>query len=303
MTIIRGILPALLTPLTEQGQIHTEALRTLTKYLIGQGVHGFFVTGGTGEGLLLDPDERKLVLETVLDEVNGQVPVIAHIGALATRTAADLAAHAASAGVAAIAAVPPFYFGVDPLALQAHYRLIAEAANGLPLWVYHIPGSTGVNITPEVLATLLEIDEVHGIKYSSHNFYQMRTIIEMTAQRDFSVLSGPDEMCLPALTMGAHGAIGATYNLIPRHFVDLYDAYQAGDLERAQELQYAANRVIHALLATPMFAGLKLLVSDVIGIDCGVPRRPLPSLTPEQATQLRAAMAETSLAEMTGALS
>ncbi len=299
MTIIRGILPALLTPFTEQGQVNTEALRTLTKYLIGQGVHGFFVTGGTGEGVLLDPDERKLVLETVLDEVNGQVPVIAHVGALATRTAADLAAHAASAGATAIAAVPPFYFGVDTLALQAHYRLIAEAASGLPLWVYHIPGATGVNLTPEVLATLLEIDQVHGIKYSSHNFYQMRTMIEMTAERDFSVLSGPDEMCLPALTMGAHGAIGATYNLIPRHFVELYDAYQAGDLERAQELQYAANRVIHALLATPMFAGLKLLVSDVIGIDCGVPRRPLPPLTPEQAASLRAAMAETSLAAMT----
>ncbi len=297
MTIIGGILPALLTPFTEQGETHTETIRALVNFLIDQCVHGFFVNGGTGEGLLLNPGERKLALETVLDEVNERVPVIAHVGAMATRTAADLAAHAASAGATAVAAVPPVYFAVDTSALQEHYRIIANAAKGAPVWVYHIPQSTGVNISLDVLAKLLKIDQVHGIKYTSYKFYDMHAMIEMTVERDFSVLSGPDEMCLPALSMGSHGAIGATYNLMARHFVDLYDAFQAGDIERAQAMQYDANRVIRALLTVPLFAALKLLLTEQ-GFDCGLPRRPLRPLTLEEKDKLYAALAETPFAEM-----
>lgn len=298
MTIIRGILPALITPLTAEGKIHTETQRALVNYLIDQGVHGFFVNGGTGEGLLLGADERKLALETVLDAVNGRVPVIAHIGALATETAADLAAHAVSAGAAAVAAVPPFYFAVDHAALVAHYRLIAEAAHGAPVWVYHIPGSTGVNISPDLLAKLLEIDQVHGIKYTSSNFSDMRKMLDMTVERDFSMLSGLDDLCLPALVMGAHGAIGATYNVLARLFVDLYNAFEADDLEGAQEMQYTANRIIHAILTVPLFAALKLLLTDM-GFDCGLPRRPLRPLTPVDQEKLYEVLAETSFAQVT----
>ena len=299
MPIIRGILPALPTPFTAEGRVHAETLRALVSFLLEQGVHGFYVNGSTGEGLLLDPDERKQALEIVLSEVNGRVPVIAHVGAMATQVAADLAAHAASAGAAAVAAIPPIYFAVDTLALQAHYRQIAQAAGGTPVWVYNIPGATGVTITPAIMASLLEIEQVQGIKFSSYNFYEMRTIIELAADREFSALSGPDEMCLPALVMGASGAIGTTFNLMGRHFVELYNRYQMGDLERARTLQFAANRVIRALLTVPLLSALKLVLGDM-GFDCGLTRSPLRPLTDAEKDRLYAALAESPLAEIAG---
>ena len=149
------------------------------------------------------------------------------------------------------------------------------------------------------MASLLEIEQVQGIKYSSYDFFDMRTIIEMTAQREFNVLSGPDEMCLPALVMGANGSIGTTFNVMARQFVELYNSFQAGDLERAQTLQFEVNRVIRALLSVPLLAALKLVLSDM-GFDCGLTRLPLRPLTAAEKDRLYAALAESPLAEMAG---
>lgn len=296
---IYGILPALVTPFDADGRVNTAVLRQLVQFQLAGGVHGFFINGGTGEGLLLDPAERKLTLETILDEVNGRVPVIAHVGAIATHVATDLAAHAASAGATAVAAIPPIYFRVDMDGMLEHYRRIAQAAVGIPVWLYHIPGATGVTITPVMYAELLKIDGVGGLKYTSYNFFHMQQIVEISRTHNYPVLSGPDEMCLPALIMGAHGAIGTTYNVLPGHFVTLYEQFRAGNWEAAQALQFQANQVIEALVSVSSLAALKQILSWM-GFDCGVPRRPLRPLTDDEKRQLWRALEQTCFSEVVG---
>ena len=255
---------------------------------IERGVSGFFVCGGTGEGLLLSPEERRAVLETVVDAVAGRANVIAHIGTLDTQTACALAAHAAGLRVDAVSAVPPVYFRVDTDGLYEHYRAIAAAADGLPLYPYHIPSATGVEISAQVMRKLMGIPTVRGIKYSSYNLYDMRNIVELDPER-LTVLSGFDEVCIAGLAMGAHGAIGTTYNIMPATFTALYRAMQAGNLARAQELQFRANRVIAAMLSAPLIPALKALLTD-LGYPCGSARPPQPALDDEQRQQVVAAV-------------
>jgi N-acetylneuraminate lyase len=281
LAAIEGILPALLTPMDDTGTaVNHQSLRMLVDMQIERGVSGFFVCGGTGEGLLLSPDERRAVIETVVECVAGRAKVIAHIGTLDTQTACSLAAHAARLGVDAVSAVPPVYFRVDIDALCEHYRAIADAADGLPLYPYHIPSATGVEISAQVMRKLMEIPAVRGIKYSSYNLYDMHNIIELDPER-LTVLSGFDEVCVAALSMGAHGAIGTTYNVMPATFNALYRAMQAGNLVRAQELQVRANRVIAALLSAPLIPALKAVLTD-LGYSCGSARPPQPALSADQ---------------------
>ena len=295
--LIRGILPALLTPMDDAGAVvNHHTLRRLVELHIASGVNGFFVCGGTGEGLLLTPDEREAVLETVVAAAAGRVKIIAHVGALDTATAERLAAHAAGLAVDAVAAVPPFYFRVDDEALYEHYRLIGAAAAGVPVYLYNIPSATGVEITARTMETLIKNPAVRGIKYSAYNLYDMRNIAEL-APGEITVLSGFDEVCLAALVMGAHGAIGSTYNVLPATFAALYQAVQAGDLAGAQELQFRANRVIKALLSVPMIAGLKALLS-ASGLDCGGPRRPQRPITAAEREHLLAAVAAAGMEQL-----
>lgn len=285
MKPINGILSALITPFDSAGNINHEMIRRLVRYQLDAGLTGFFVNGGTGEGLLLDSDERKQALETVIDETGDAGHVIAHVGAVATHTAADLAAHAQAAGATAISAIPPIYFKVDLPALRAHYQQIADAAPDLPLWLYNIPGATGVTVTADMFTELLKIPQVTGIKYTSYDFFTMRKMIEIDAGRPVTVLSGPDEMCLPALVMGSDGAIGTTYNILPGLFADLYRCYREGDLVAAQTKQYQANRVIKAFTSAPSLSTVKAILGR-LGFDCGVPRRPLRPLTTAETDQL-----------------
>jgi N-acetylneuraminate lyase len=295
--LIHGIIPALLTPLNEAGTaVNHATLRRLVEFHIERGVSGFFVCGGSGEGLLLTAPERQAVLETVVEVVDRRASVIAHIGALDTATAQQLAAHAAGLKVDAVAAVPPFYFRVDEAALYDHYRLIADAAAGTPVYLYNIPSATGVEITAAMMAKLIKNPAVRGIKYTSSNFYDMRNIIEL-APGELTVLSGSDEVFIAGLAMGAHGAIGSTYNVMPATFAALYQAFRAGNIAEAQELQFRANRVIKALLTVPLIAGLKVILSSW-GYDCGGPRRPQRPITAAERALLLDAVAAAGLEQL-----
>jgi N-acetylneuraminate lyase len=286
--LLRGIFPALLTPLSDDGsEVNYAALRQLVEMQIASGVHGFFVCGGSGEGILLTANERRQILETVLDQVNGRTYIIAHVGAINTAQAQELAQHAASLKVDAIAAIPPIYFKVDGVALRDHYRLIAESAGDTPLWVYNIPSATGVEITAAVMADLLTIPTVRGIKYSSYNLYDMKRIIDLRS--DITVHSGFDEVCVAGLTMGAHGAIGSTYNVLPATFVQLFKAASRGDWAGAQAIQGRANQAIQALLSVPLIGGMKAILS-AWGIPCGSARRPQRPLTAEERSTILAAV-------------
>ena len=278
-----GVIPALLTPFSDQDLVDTGTLRDLVEFLLDRGVDGFYVCGSTGEGLLMTEEERCTVVDTVINQVRRRVPVIVHVGAPATSVSQRLARHAREAGADAVASIPPIYYAVGRVEIETHYRRIAEAC-GLPLYLYNIPNATQVSLEGRLICDLVQGGIAQGLKYTSYDQLSFRQVIEICGEA-VNVLAGPDEMFLPFLVMGAHGGIGTTYNLMPELFVDLYAAWAARDLHRAQQLQYQIDRIILVLGKFGVIPAVKAALR-LRGIDCGAPRAPLLPLPPEAIDQL-----------------
>lgn len=242
---IAGIFPAVLTPMHSDGSINHDGLKKLTDALLSQGVHGLYVGGSSGEGILLSLDERKAVLETILDAADGRGCIMVHVGAVATDDAVRLAKHAESAGADAVSAVPPFTFGKHRDGILGHYRALAEASS-LPLYLYNIPSLTSVDVTQEMIEELAKLPTVRGMKFSSYNLFAEYRIIRNVAR--FEVFHGSDEILLYGLMMGAVGGIGLTYNFLPSLYVRIYDEFRAGNLTKANQLQLLASRFIDVFL-------------------------------------------------------
>lgn len=290
MLKLTGIIPALLTPFDENDQVNIRVLRDLVEYLLSKGASGFYVCGGTGEGLFMTEEERRLTAETVVDQVKGRAPVVVHVGALSTRPACHLAAHAEEIRADGVSAIPPIYIKADLENVKRHYAAIASASS-LPFYVYNIPGMTGVMVGASMMETLMdEIPRIRGMKYTAYDFFEMRKIAELDGGR-LNVVSGPDEMMIAAQVMGADGAIGTTYNLLPRLFVDAYEALHAGDVPKAQEFQAAANRVISVFLEFKTISVIKEM-ARLIGYDCGAGRPPNRPLSDEEKGRLRESLEE-----------
>ena len=183
MLKLTGILPALLTPFDQEGNVNTGVVRDMVEFQLNAGASGFYVCGSTGEGLLLSEDERQSVAETVIDQVRGRVPVVIHVGAITTQSACALAAHAQEARADAISSIPPIYYSVGAAGVQQYYSRIAASCR-LPFYVYNIPGATGINVGVTMLRDLLAtIPTLSGIKYTSYDFFEMRKIIELDGGR------------------------------------------------------------------------------------------------------------------------
>jgi N-acetylneuraminate lyase len=280
---IHGVLPALLTPYDSEGLVSEEMLRRLVALHIQLGVSGLYICGGAGEGVLLNVAERKLVTEIVVREARKRIPVIVHVGSVRTEDAAQLAAHAEKVGADVIASVPPFFYPCGTEAIHQHYAEIARRC-GLPLMLYNIPALTGVTVTPDMMLRFMDIPTVVGMKFSSNDLFQMRQIVELG--QGLNVLSGNDEIFLAALCMGAHGSIGLTLNFMPKLFMDIFNSFQAGDIEKAQKSQFLACRIIAVLSRYSVIPAAKEIMTWR-GFNCGRARGPLENLTEEQKKSLR----------------
>lgn len=283
LTTFRGIWPALATPLDAAEHVDVQATKRLVEYLIGAGVHGLYVGGGTGEGVLLERGDRQRLAEAALSQAAGRIPVIVHVGAVATADAVFLAKHAAQIGAAAVAAVPPFYYSVGLEAIKDHYRLIAETSE-LPLFLYYIPGTTGVELAAEQIWELCQIEGVAGFKYSSFDLFTFERVLRL-AQGNLNTFSGPDQLLTAFKALGVDGAIGSTYNILPAYCVQLYNACEAGDLVEARALQARVNDVIQVYLKHGGIPALKEVLR-LMGLDCGYCKRPLGRLTEDQVKAL-----------------
>ena len=287
MTSFKGIYPAIVTPFDQAGAFAPTAMHDIVQYQLKAGVHGFYVCGGTGEGLLLTVEERQAVLETVLREVAGRASVIAHVGAFQTADTLTLARHASRAGADAIAALPPAYFyRPDTLGLVRYYGEVASAS-ALPLLVYNIPHRVGINMTQELFDQLLAIPNVVGMKDSSGNIYALSLFF--SGGRQPVIFQGEDTVLLSGLLAGACGGIGATYNVMPHRFVRLWEAFQAKDMDAAAKMQQRINETINALLTVSIFGAVKQTLTWM-GLECGVARSPMRPLTKEETTKLRASL-------------
>jgi N-acetylneuraminate lyase len=291
-----GIWPALVTPLTADGRLHVAVAEALIEDLLATGVAGLYVCGGTGEGILLSPAVRREMAELAIRVVAGRVPVMVHVGALTTEVAVDLAQHASLAGADAISAIPPFYYSYSFAAIREHYRAIA-AASGVPLYVYFIPSATGTAITPEQLLEICTLPGVAGLKYTSQDLFYLSKLMALRDPERVNVLSGPDELFLPCLALGVEGAIGTTYNFMPRLYIDIWRAFARGDIATSRQLQFAANAIIQVLHKYSVIPATKALLS-FLGYNVGQGVPPMPPIAGEDAKRLRQELEKAGLFEL-----
>lgn len=280
----KGIIPALITPYDDKGEISDPAARKLVRHLLNKRVDGFYLSGSTGEGFLQSVSERERFLEIVVDEVQGSVPVIAHVGAMDTATCVELTKHAARTGADAVSSVAPFYYKHGQEQVRGHYLEIASAAD-IPLIIYHFPAMTGVQSTVRFYEELSKENNIIGVKFTSKDTFELQQLLEACGP-DFRVFNGPDECLLAGLAVGCCGAIGSTYNIMPELFVELYRKFQAGELDEARRLQAKANRVIAELLKYD-FIAFEREILKLQGIEVGPPRKPIQQLTEEERSQIR----------------
>ena len=283
MAGFRGVYPALITPMTAGGELNEAALREVIEFNIQAGVHGFWVAGGTGESVLLEDEENMRIAEIASDQSRGRIENIMHVGAATTARAVKLAEHAAKSGVEAICCVPPFFYRQSDEAIVEHYKAVGAAAN-LPLFVYNLPQATGVEITPDMMQKIQDgVPQLKGLKHSAVTFANVRAFSNMGLQ----CLVGNAMLMLPALTIGASGCVDGPPNVAPELWVEIWNAYNDGDIHRAEAAQEKASQVTDLVRSIGLHAGTKAILSERLGIDCGAPRPPGQPITPEQCTMMQ----------------
>jgi len=240
--MLTGTFAALLTPFDDRGDVVESRLRDHIEWLIGKGIDGLYVCGNTGQGVYLSVPERCRILEIAKQQARGRCRIIAHIATLATRDAQALAAHASDLGVDAIASLAPIYWAYREDEIVGYYRDLMQVSR-LPGLMYVWSGPGIADLSVDTVLRVAQIPGMAGMKYTSADFFRMQAICQRVG-REWLVLSGPDELFLPALTMGVQGSIGTTQNVFPELFQEIQRCFQAGDLGRAMAIQQTVTRIV-----------------------------------------------------------
>lgn len=275
----QGIFPAFYACYDETGAISPTRVREFTEYLIGKGVSGLYVGGSSGECIYQSVSERKLLLENVMVANRGRVTIIAHVACNNTADSRELAAHAESLGVDAIAAIPPIYFHLPPYAVAQYWNDISAAAPNTDFVIYNIPQLAGVALSSALLREMLKNPRVIGVKNSSMPVQD----IEMWRDEGAIVFNGPDEQLLSGLAAGAIGGIGGTYAAMPELYLKIYELFQTGEIAKARRIQDACCQIIYKLCAGKgnMYATIKAVLRKLGAPDLGSVRAPLYPVQPE----------------------
>jgi 4-hydroxy-tetrahydrodipicolinate synthase len=274
----------MVTPLTSDRKINVESLRKLTNYLIVGGVHGLFAAGTQGEFYALTYEEKKKVIETVVEEARGRVPVYAGTGAVTTREATALTQMAESAGVNAVSVITPYFIKPNEVELLEYFTTIAKSTR-LPVLLYGNPARTGVSLSTDLVVRLSKVENIVGIKDSSGDMTLTAEYIRRMDDK-FSVLAGRDTLIYGTLCYGGKGAIAATANVAPKVVVEIYEAFVAGDLKRSLAAQYrlAPLRLAFDLGTFPVVIKEAL---SLIGIEAGVGMPPVGGISPKAKEELK----------------
>lgn len=275
-TKFEGIIPAFYACYDAEGKINPAAVRELTRYFIAKGVKGLYVGGSSGECIYQSKEERKLVLENVMAEAKGKLTIIAHVACNNTADSMELAAHAESLGVDAIAAIPPIYFKLPPYAIAKYWNDMSAAAPNTDFIIYNIPQLAGVALSVPLLKEMLKNPRVIGVKNSSMPTQD----IQMWRDEGAIVFNGPDEQLISGLVMGATGGIGGTYGAMPELYNELFRCVKEGQLDKALEIQNDCCRIIYKMCSAHgnMYAVIKAILRKQGAPDCGSVRAPLAEL-------------------------
>ena len=268
----KEITVALNTPFDKNDKVDIQKTKELTKYLYNKGIRNLYVCGSTGEGFLLDNEERKMVVEAVCEEMKDKMTIIVHVGTASTKHACELAEHAQKCGAHAISAVPSVYYRLDETSVFNHWNEITKASE-LPFIIYNIPQLTGFNLSDKLLRKMCENEKVIGVKCSSdpaHDIARFKHI----GGKDFIVFNGPDEQYLGGRMMGADAGIGGTYAAMPQLYLKLEELIRKENYEKAKELQATMLQYVYRLCSFGSLYGCVKSIIKLDGLDIGVPRKP-----------------------------
>lgn len=236
---IKGIIPAILTPMNEDESINLDVMREQIDRLIDGGVHGLFPFGTNGEGYILNEKEKEEILEATIAQVNGRVPVYAGTGCISTRDTIRMSKKAQELGADILSIITPSFAVASQKELYDHYVEVAKHVD-IPIVLYNIPARTGNKLLPETVAKLAkDVDVIMGAKDSSGDWENLKAYIQLTRDldKDFRVLSGNDSLILPALKEGGAGGIAGCANVYPHVLASIYDLFKEGKLDEAQKAQ------------------------------------------------------------------
>jgi dihydrodipicolinate synthase/N-acetylneuraminate lyase len=289
-----GIIVAMVTPFTKGGRnVDLAKVGPLAEWLVKRGAAGLFVCGTTGEGMLMTAEERRAVLERVIDTVGSKALIVAHTGALDTVTTVSLTRHACEAGARAAAAVAPSFYGYDDRALEEHFKAVAKAVPDFPVMLYNIPGCAKNFLTPEFVLKLAQVDNIVGVKDSTGNMEDLTWLLG-SAPKDFHVINGADTYGYQAFLAGSPAAVSGTGNVVLDVYKGVYDHLQKGNLKKAWECQVrlaeACRIFAYGRMAAIMKEGMRLR-----GFDPGYVRPPQRELTAGEKKKLARNMKEARL--------
>lgn len=271
--IFTGSGVAIITPFTEDG-VDFDKLGELIEFQIKEGTDAIVICGTTGEASTMPDDEHVSVIEYAVRKVNGRIPVIAGTGSNDTRHAIHLSKRAQEVGADAILSVSPYYNKTTQRGLYEHFKVIAENI-GIPMIIYNVPSRTNLNINPETLQKLSEIDNIVGVKECNLN--QVGEIVNLCGE-DFTVYSGEDALVVPLMSLGGKGVISVMANIIPRDTHDMVMKFLSGDIEGSRRLQLATLELIKALFIEVSPIPVKEAM-NLMGLKVGKNRMPLVDMS------------------------
>lgn len=286
---LKGLIAAAFTPMNTQGELNLPAIEKYADRLAASGMNGVFVCGTTGESLSLTTRERKEVLARWVQASGGRFKVIAHVGSNAQPEAIELARHAAEAGVDAIAAMAPCFFRPSTVEeLIAFFAPIAREAAELPFYYYHMPSMTGVNLSvPAFLAQGKKVmPNLSGTKFTHNNLMEMAECLTLH-EGEFEVLHGYDEILITGLALGVVAGVGSTYNYLPDVYHELFRAMEQGDMSSARRLQMKSIEIVKIIIKYGGGVRGGKAIMNLIGIDCGPCRLPIPPMCEEEYNSLK----------------
>lgn len=277
----QGIIPAFYACYEDDGSVSAERTKAFATYLYEKGVKGLYVCGSSGECIYQSVAERKLILESVMEAVGDKLTVIAHVACNNTADSMELAKHAQSLGVDAIAAIPPIYFRLPEEAIAKYWNDISSAAPDTDFIIYNIPQLAGVSLTMSLYKEMLKNPKVIGVKNSSMPTQDIQ-MFKAEGGDDVIIFNGPDEQFVAGRAIGAQGGIGGTYGVMPELFIECDRLIKVGDFAQAQKIQYAINEIIYAMCDCKcnMYSAAKEILR-LQGIDIGDAREPLIKLKEE----------------------
>lgn len=280
----KGVVPPMITPFKENGEVDYQSLETLVRFL-SERVDGIFVTGSYGGAALLTAEERMAVLETSVKAADGKIPVVAHVGTADSISAAKLAAHAMKAGAAAVSAVGPFYYKHNEDEIAAYYSAIVEAAPDIPVYVYNNPQFQGYPMSLQVIRRLKDLG-VKGVKDATFDIMAHANYMRTLKDDSFDVALGTEAMWLSACVLGCRAFIPGLGNAFPEICEKMYKEGVAGDYEACRETQFTVNemRDIMYIARSTQLAIYAML--EIRGIIKAYPRSPFVAASEEEKSRI-----------------